>query len=101
MVTYRYFIYCSCVSKDCSSFRIFEIHMIQVPNIFIDPIKSKQVELSYILSGLYYQTKGLYHLAKKLWKRAKEKGYKFDITDVKKWLSRQDRKSTRLNSSHS
>jgi transposase InsO family protein len=63
--------------------------MMQVPNIFIDPIKSKQVELSYILSGLYYQTKGLYHSAKKLWKKAKEKGYEFDITDVKKWLSRQ------------
>lgn len=61
----------------------------QLPSIFIDPIKSKQVEISYTLSELYYQTRGLYQSAKKLWEKAKSVGYEFDIADVKKWLYRQ------------
>ena len=60
-----------------------------LPSVFIDPIRSKQVELNFALRRIYYRTKGYYQSARKLLAVAKSKGYKFDISDVKKWLHRQ------------
>ena len=59
------------------------------PSVFIDPAKSKDVELNYILSKVFYQPRGYYQSAKKLWSKAKEEKSDISLSDVEKWLRRQ------------
>src|ERR1043165_3070856 len=87
----RYFIYYSYICKNCSSFRIFVIHIVvmHLPSIFIDPIRNKLIELSFALRKIYYQTKKYHQSAKRLLSDTQKEGYNFSLSDVKNWLYRQ------------
>jgi len=64
-------------------------HIYPLPSVFIDPDKSKEVELNYILSRAFYQPRGYYRSAKKLWEKAKEVKSYISLSDVENWLHRQ------------
>jgi len=64
-------------------------HIYPLPSVFIDPDKSKEVELNYILSRAFYQPRGYHQSAKKLWDKAKEGKPDISLSDVENWLHRQ------------
>src|SRR5438128_1247705 len=59
------------------------------PSIIIDPNEAHDIEKNLILREIYYRPTGYFSNAKTLRDTCKKKGYKFKLSEIKKWLTNQ------------